>query len=348
MIVAREQRPGRARRHPLEMILVANCVIVAAVAVGAALVSPRLSGSARATEVIVLVAGGLALAALANIVLLWRVSARLDALSAAMRSVHKGELQQRVATDSADPGLRRLSLSFNDMCVRLEDESREYAAKLLSSIEEERRRIGRELHDETNQTLAATLVNLDLAEKALVSGEVPGARDRVANSKELIRHSIDEIKLLVYDLRPVMLDDFGLAPTLRWYIQSHFQDAGPVIIADFEGAERRLPSDVETALYRTTQEMLANAVRHAGATKIVVRLETRSGYADLAVIDNGRGFDPDAVLHSADRRGLGLLSIKERVELVGGTAHIESTIGRGTRVYVVIPFEPESQGGEGP
>ena len=173
---------------------------------------------------------------------------------------------------------------------------------------------------------------LDLAEKALESGDVRGAHERVANSRALIGHSIDEIKLLVYDLRPVMLDDIGLAPTLRWYIQSHLNDAGPTIVTDFDGATSRLPSEVETALYRTTQEMLANAVRHASATKIIVRLKTRPGYADLAVIDNGRGFDPDAALHSADRRGLGLLSIKERVELVGGTVNIESSIGRGTRV----------------
>ena len=334
------QAARRNRALPQKMLL-ANCTIVAIVAIAGAIAVRHLSGHAAVAADVLLVVGGLAVAALVNLALSWRAWSHLSELSSAMESVHKGELQQRVRVDTVDPELHRLSVSFNNMCARLEDESRQYATKLLSSIEDERRRIGRELHDETSQTLAATLVILDLAEKALESGDLHGAHERVGNSKELIGHSIDEIKLLVYDLRPVMLDDIGLAPTLRWYIQSHLEDAGPAIVTDFEGATSRLPSEVETALYRITQEMLANAVRHAAATKIIVRLETRPGYADLAVIDNGHGFDPDAALHSTDRRGLGLLSIKERVELVGGTVNIESTIGRGTRVYVVIPFETE-------
>jgi two-component system, NarL family, sensor histidine kinase UhpB len=328
-------RPGR----PLQTILVTNAFLVVVVAIVVALVEPHLSGEAGSAGVIAILGACLGATLLVNIALLRGASRCLARLTAAMDSAHKGELQQRVAITTSDQGLRRLSLSFNEMCARLEVESRQYAETLLSSIEEERRRIGRELHDQTSQTLAATLVNLDLADKALATGESKAARERVARSKELIGHSMEEIKLLVYDLRPVMLDDFGLAPTLRWYLQSHLRDAGPIIVTDFDGAGLRPPSDVETALYRITQELLTNAVRHADASKIVVRLETRPGYADLAVIDNGHGFDPDAVLHDSGRRGIGLMSIRERVELVGGVLNIESTIGRGTRVYVVIPFE---------
>ena len=114
---------------------------------------------------------------------------------------------------------------------------------------------------------------------------------------------MEEIKLLVYDLRPVMLDDFGLVPTLRWYIKSHLQGAGPEIVTDFDEAGLRLPGDVETALYRVTQEALANAVRHSDATKIHVRLVTKPGFVSLAVIDNGKGFDADEILHGDGHRG---------------------------------------------
>ncbi len=332
-------------RPLLATVLVANCLVVTVVAIGALLVARGFAGPQWA---IVVVPAGVCLCAVTNVVLLRRASRHLAGLGQAMESVHKGELGRRVAVDTLDPGLRSLSLSFNGMCARLENESRRYAAELMSSIEEERRRIGRELHDQTSQTLAATLVNLDLAEKALAAGDLKGARERVANGESLVGHSMEEIKLLVYDLRPVMLDDIGLAPTLRWYIKSHLQDAGPTIVTDFDGADLRLPGEVETALYRIAQEMLANAVRHAAATKVVVRLETRPGYADLAVIDNGRGFDPEAALHNPDRRGVGLLSIKERVELVGGTVNIESAIGRGTRMYAVIPFEMDNPATETP
>ena len=143
-----------------------------------------------------------------------------------------------------------------------------------------------------------------------------------------------------------MLDDFGLVPTLRWYIQSHLQGAGPEIVTDFDEAGLRLPGDVETALYRVTQEALANAVKHADATKIHVRLVTKPGFVSLAVIDNGTGFDQDAALHGNGHLGVGLLSIKERVELAGGSLNIESAVGRGTRLYVVVPLVSEERGEE--
>ena len=120
-LAQRQQLRMTRGRRPLEMLLVANCAIVAATALGAALVAPRLSGQARPAGILVIVVACLALTGLANVVLLRRASARLNELSKAMESAHKGELQQRVPVDSPDPGLRRLSLSFNEMCARLED-----------------------------------------------------------------------------------------------------------------------------------------------------------------------------------------------------------------------------------
>ncbi len=198
------------------------------------------------------------------------------------------------------------------MVDRLEHEARRYSSRLLTSIEDERRRIGRELHDETSQTLAAILISLDLAEKGLLDAP-PDVLARVANSKELIRHSLDQIKLLVYDLRPSMLDDLGLLPALRWYIQSHLRGSGIEVVTDFEHAEGRLPGHTETALYRIAQETLANVVKHANATRVSLLLEIQPGYARLAIHDDGVGFDPDEVMNDrADHYGMGLLSIKER------------------------------------
>ena len=253
-----------------------------------------------------------------------------------MESLHKGEPQD-VHIDSSDPNLRRVSRAFNEMCRRLEDESKTYSAKLLSSIEEERRRIGRELHDDTSQTLAAVMINLDLVDKALARrvAELSASASRTRRSfcaTRSVRSSCSSTTCV-----PSMLDDFGLVPTLRWYIQSYSEGSGPSIELDVEAATVRLPGDVETALFRITQEAIANAVKHSGATKVVVRLETAPGFVSLAVIDNGEGFDPrEAIRHS--QPGLGLLSIKERVELLDGTLSIESHKGRGTRVYVVIPL----------
>jgi two-component system sensor histidine kinase DegS len=117
------------------------------------------------------------------------------------------------------------------------------------------------------------------------------------------------------------------------------------VVTDFDGGgDTRLPGDIETALYRITQEALSNAVRHSSATKILVRLTIRPGYASLAVIDNGVGFDLDDVLRGDALGGMGLASIKERVELVRGTVNVESAVGRGTRLYVVIPLAGDAGG----
>jgi signal transduction histidine kinase len=132
-------------------------------------------------------------------------------------------------------------------------------------------------------------------------------------------------------------------PALRSYIKSHLERPGLEVVTDFEEAGLRLPAEAETALWRIAQEALANAATHAHATKVLLRLETQPGYAALAVEDNGRGFDlADTVIDEQGTHGVGLLSIRERAELLGGTVNIDTAPGRGTRVYVVIPL----RGGE--
>jgi two-component system, NarL family, sensor histidine kinase UhpB len=334
----------RGTRPLVGRIVLVNVVVVAAVL--ALVLEVQRQGDIGAVTAVGLVAGGLTATVLANLLAVGTAGRVLADLQHAMDTMHKGSLDCHVVERRGDGGLRRLTDSFNAMCHRLGRESLSYAERQLGSVEEERRRIGRELHDETSQTLTATLVRLDLCDHALQDNDAAGAHAQVLNCKTLVAHTIDEIKLIVYDLRPVMLDDFGLVPTLRWYIQSHLQGAGPEIVTDFDEADLRLPGDVETALYRVTQEALANAVKHSDATKIHVRLVTKPGFVSLAVIDNGTGFDQDAALHGNGRLGVGLLSIKERVELAGGSVNIESAVGRGTRLYVVVPLVTEERGEE--
>jgi two-component system, NarL family, sensor histidine kinase UhpB len=346
MTASRDTAKTGPQDRPLVVrVVFVNAVVVAGVLTAALLLLGR-EGDVVAVAIAGLVAGALAASVLLNLLVVGTAGRVLADLTRAMETMHKGELDCHVEERRGDGGLRRLIVSFNAMCHRLGQESLSYAERQLSSVEEERRRIGRELHDETSQTLAATLVRLDLCDQAIQDHDAAGAHAQVVNCKTLIAHTIDEIKLLVYDLRPVMLDDFGLVPTLRWYIQSHLQGAGPDIVTDFDEADLRLPGDVETALYRVTQEALANAVKHADATKIHVRLVTKPGFVSLAVIDNGRGFGGADALHGDGHAGVGLLSIKERVELAGGSLNIESAVGRGTRLYVVIPLAMEERGEE--
>lgn len=326
-------------RSILQKILAVNAAIILFGAVAGTLVTQRLSEQPWWVVALAFFAGGVAVTALANYLILRTAFRPLMDLSTALSQVHKGESGRRVPDGSNEPSLRSVSEAVVEMLDRLDGESRRYTAKMFDTIEDERRRIGRELHDDTSQTLAAALINLDLIDKGLPEGG-PEVRKRVENTIDLIQYCLTQIKILVYDLRPSMLDDLGLVPALRWYIQSHLQAAGLEVETDFDAGGQRLPEEVETALYRIAQESLGNVVKHSLATRVTLGLEAKPGYASLAVIDNGIGFLPDEVINDdADRFGIGLLSIKERVELLNGTVTIDSSPGRGTRLHVVVPLE---------
>jgi two-component system sensor histidine kinase UhpB len=323
----------------LQKILVVNAAIILIGAVVGTLVTQRLNDQPWWVIALAFFAAGVCASGLANYFVLRTTFRPLVDLSVAMSQVHKGERELGPLGPGHEPSMRSVSEAVVEMLDRLDGEARRYTAKMFDTIEDERRRIGRELHDDTSQTLAAALINLELVDKGLDDCG-PEVSQRVENTIDLIQYCLTQIKILVYDLRPSMLDDLGLVPALRWYIQSHLQAADLELVTDFEGGGQRLPENVETALYRIAQESLGNVVRHSMATRVTLSLETKPGYASLGVIDNGIGFVPDEVINDDDGRfGIGLLSIRERTELLNGTVTIDSSPGKGTRVHVVVPLE---------
>ncbi|MFO7320220.1 MAG: HAMP domain-containing protein [Chloroflexota bacterium] len=208
-------------------------------------------------------------------------------------------------------------------------------ANAVSAQEQERERISRELHDETGQALTALLVQLKVFERL---------RDEKAIAKhaetlrQLVLATLEEVRRLARDLRPGMLDELGLVPTLEWHTRTYAQNTG--IPVDFEALlpeDFRLPVHTELALYRVVQEALTNVVRHANATRASVRLTKTGDGVRLAISDDGCGFDVAAVMN-AQERGVGLLGIQERVELIGGNLSVESTPGNGTSLIVEVPL----------
>jgi two-component system sensor histidine kinase UhpB len=325
-------------RGMLRRVVLANAAVLLAGAIVGPWFTREASGLPLPVVSLIMFVGGVTAVGVVNYLVVRSSFRPLLELSHALATVHKGERELPQAT--ADPSLDTVARAVDEMLDRLDDESRRYSSKMFEAIEEERRRIGRELHDDTSQTLAAALIGLDQAAKALA--DAPESLHKVENAIDLIRYCLDQIKLLVYDLRPSMLDDLGLVPALRWYIETHLRDSGIAVETDFGDAGGRLPAGVETALYRIAQESLSNVVQHSGAKRVTVDLVTTPGYAELAVTDDGMGFEPDEVMFDqAGRFGIGLLSIKERVELLDGTVRIDSSTGKGTRVQVVIPLEGE-------
>ncbi len=226
--------------------------------------------------------------------------------------------------------------------VRRKEAARsELLKKVISAQEEERRRIARELHDETSQALTALVVGMEAA--ALAPGMEKGdVREKLTELMELATETLEDVHRLIYDLRPSVLDDLGLVAGLRWYAESRLQMEHVRVRVRVTGDEKRLPAEVETALFRIGQEAISNAARHARAASIFVRLDFQDSSISLEVEDDGVGFDVGSITKSATPRpGWGILGMQERATLLGGTTEIVSEPGGGTLVKVSIPLERE-------
>jgi signal transduction histidine kinase len=210
--------------------------------------------------------------------------------------------------------------------ARLYERSRE-----LSTIEE-RKRLARELHDSVTQTLFSIGLTAEAAAE-LVEVDPARAREQLGHLQELTRTAMLEMRSLIFELRPAELETEGLAAALRKHVEVLRRLHAQEIDITVEG-ERRLPRELEKGLLRIAQEALGNALRHSGATRISLTLAAHDSRVSLRVTDDGRGFDPEEAV--ARSRRLGLTSMRERAEALGGTLAIESEAGRGTTVDVEV------------
>lgn len=332
----------------LQKVLVANSLIVLIDSLLAATFTHyRLhDGSIFSGAVIAVILVSLAVSVGVNYVLLLLAFKPLYSLRAIMEKVRQGNYQARAYALMGDPDVMELTDTFNLMLDELEHHRQQASSQVIDAMEKERKRIARELHDETSQALTSLVVNLEAIEGRM-SALDPAVTERVRHTKELTARTLGEIRRLMYDLRPSVLDDLGLIPAVRWFIKHRLQAAG--IHSDFqnEGFENheRPPEVLETALFRIVQEALTNVLKHSGASSVSIRLWREPGFVGARVIDNGKGF----ALHDMDgrdERGLGLFGMQERAALLGGRLSIDTTRGVGTTVTVTLPWEGENQNGQ--
>lgn len=223
-------------------------------------------------------------------------------------------------------------LRLFDLQVRLE--LQQFASQTLLALEEERKRVARELHDETAQLLSSLLVRLSLLEQARSLNEV---REACRELVDLASRAVEGVRRLALELRPPELDDLGLVEAIRWYVDdftARWRIAAQLHLA---GPADRLAPATELALYRIAQEALVNAGKHSAAKHVRVLLDRQDGMVILTVEDDGRGFDVAAAL-AAKERAMGLFGMHERAALLGGKLRIESEPGRGTRVCAEVPI----------
>lgn len=210
--------------------------------------------------------------------------------------------------------------------------------KVVTAQEEERRRISRELHDETGQALTSLLVQLKILEQ---SDDPESIQRQVNDIRQLALRTLQEVRRLAMDLRPAALDDLGLISALEGYIYNYSGKTGiPVTFEPVNLEATRLPYDIETVLYRVIQESLTNIARHAKASQASVRMMREEETIRIEVEDNGQGFDAAAILRSDDA-GLGILGMQERIQLIGGQFRLSSKPGKGTKIAVELNVPQE-------
>lgn len=217
----------------------------------------------------------------------------------------------------------------------------EYLKRTVGAQESERQRIARELHDETGQALTAIGLGLRGAAAAL-EHNVERSAEQLKHLSSLVDHSMDELQRLISDLRPSHLDDLGLPATLRWYageMESHSELPITVIV---KGDAEPISAPIKTALFRVAQEAIINVLKHADADKAVVSLTFNEDNVSLVVEDDGCGFDL-GIIRGGERKSWGLLGMEERASLFGGEFKLESQVGVGTRVEVVMPHVQEEE-----
>jgi signal transduction histidine kinase len=209
--------------------------------------------------------------------------------------------------------------------------ARDVLRRIVDAQELERRRLARELHDETGQALSSILLGLKALDEKV---ENDAAREGVAEVRELVVATLHDVRRLAIELRPKVLDDFGLVPAVERLTESFGGQTGIGIRFESSLADERLPTEVETALFRIIQESLTNIVKHARARNISIVLARKPGAAVAVIEDDGQGFDPSSVRDG----GFGLEGMRERVGLLDGRLQIESAEGAGTTLIAEVPL----------
>ncbi|WP_328701183.1 sensor histidine kinase [Aquibacillus kalidii] len=234
--------------------------------------------------------------------------------------------------------LNYLNEDFKQVTELIHDaeEKQEFGLKIIEAQEEERRRLSREMHDGPAQMLANILLRSEIVDRTFRERSVDEAIEEMKSMRSMVRSSLYEVRRIIYDLRPMALDDLGLVPTIRKYLTTIEEYNHNQFEIKFEpfGKEGRLNSKYEVALFRLIQESVQNAVKHAEPKNIVVKMETCKNFVTASIQDDGKGFD----ISNKKDKSFGILGMRERLEILDGKLTIDSKEGVGTKVLIQVPL----------
>ncbi|MDF2875765.1 MAG: degS [Sporomusa sp.] len=213
--------------------------------------------------------------------------------------------------------------------------SQVFGAKIIRAQEEERRRVAREIHDGPAQAMANIVFRAEVCER-LIDTDIVRAKHELKDLREQVRVALRETRKIIFDLRPMTLDDLGLVPTIRRVLDTMKERSGIFPEVKIIGEEKRLDSHIESGLFRIIQEALNNVEKHARASAVWVRIDFRPGAVSTVIEDDGRGF---AAAENVGSESFGLMGIRERVNLLGGELIIKAEVGKGTRIFATVPLK---------
>lgn len=266
--------------------------------------------------------------------------------------IRRDDLERRIAAlletiERADHLVNQVSTVISYLTTDLKDigqalenarYKQEFAIKIIQAQEEERKRLSRDIHDGPAQMLANVLLRSGLIEKTYTEKGADSALLELASLKEMVRNALYEVRRIIYDLRPMALDDLGLIPTLKKYVTTMMEYEKKVEIHfDNKGPDHRFNSNIEVAVFRLIQESVTNSLKHSKAKDIWIKVESLRDTMNVIVKDNGCGFDTQEV----KEKSFGIIGMRERVELLKGDLKIISHPGEGTTILFRIPIQDE-------
>lgn len=272
------------------------------------------------------------------------LKARRDELQKRAKNVEKSVERADTVSSQMAVVLEYLSDELGNVSKILESAKNRQmiGLKIILAQEEERKRISREIHDGPAQLLANLVLRTEIVERMITKQDFKMVQDEIIDLKGQVRSSLEEMRKVIFNLRPMALDDLGLIPTLRKYVHDFEEKTKIRTTFETRGKEHRMTSPMEAAIFRLVQEALNNAAKHACPTYVGVDINYQGEMLRIMVQDNGLGFKVDQLEEkNKEHAHFGLIGMRERVELLEGRMDIESTANQGTKIIIHIPTKTE-------
>ena len=272
------------------------------------------------------------------------LKARRDELQQRIKGVEVSVERAETISSQINVVLEYLSGDLNQVTRILESAKNRQliGLKIILAQEEERKRMAREIHDGPAQSLANLVLRTEIAERMLVKQEFQLVQEELMELKSQVRSGLEEIRKIIFNLRPMALDDLGLVPTLRKFVQDFEEKTKIRAVFETAGRELRMPSAMEAAVYRLVQEAFSNALKHASPTFVSLEMTFYPKRVMIVIKDNGVGFDVEQTMARSKKNShYGLIGMGERVELLNGKMDIESARGQGTKITISIPVSTD-------